>query len=219
MVPIRSNQVKPKYKWKLKDARWEEFTAMIEEKMPCPNSSPMKKSLHKQEKFFRKTLLNAAKTKIGKKKIDSITKPHLTPEIKDKIKERNRLRKTMKENRAEWSAACIEVNDMIRAEKKAKWKSFIEELDCNTRVKEVWRTIRNIDGRNPPRNENEVLVVDGKGYVEDQDKAEQFRKTYKGFSEIPKYKEDRKLQKKVYKFLSSGKMTPGREEEMDEAHP
>ena len=176
-VPIRSNQVKPKYKWKLNNAKWEEYTAAIEAKMPRPNSSPKKKSLHKLEKFFRKTLLSAATKKIGKKKIDSNTKPHLTPKIKEKIKLRNRLRKSMKENRAEWRTACIDVNDLIRVEKETKWKSFVEGLDCNTGVKEVWRTIRNIEGRNPPRNENEVLVVNGKGYVEDRDKAEQFRKT------------------------------------------
>ena len=82
---------------------------------------------------------------------------------------------------------------MIRLEKKEKWRSYIEEIDCNTRVKDVWRTIRNIDGRNPPWNENEVLVVDGKGYVEDKDKADQFRITYKGFSKIPRFKEDRRL--------------------------
>jgi ribonuclease HI/exonuclease III len=204
-VPIKNNHIIPKYKWKLKDAKWEEFQAEIEEKMPDPNRNRKKKSLHKLEKFFRKTIMQAAKSKIGKKKIDNNTKPHLTTEIKEKIKERNRLRKNFKENRARWVQMCTEVKDLIRAEKEKKWRNFIEEIDCNTRVKEVWRTIRNIDGRNPPRNENEVLVVDGKGYVEDKDKADQFRKTYKGFSKIPRFKEDRRLQKGVYKFLSNSK--------------
>jgi len=214
-VPIKNTHVRPKYKWKLNDARWEEFSGLIEEKMPCPDKNRRKKSLNKLEKFFRKTVHDAAKKKIGKKKIDNSTKPHLTAEIKEKIKVRNRLRRTMKENRAEWKAAGIEVSELIRLEKEKKWKMYIEEIDCNTRVKDVWRTIRNIDGRNPPRNENEVLVVDGKGYMEDSDKANQFRKTYKGFSKIPNYREDRKLQKEVYQFLNSAKTTPGREEVSD----
>ena len=121
----------------------------------------------------------------------------------------------MPENWLQWRAACIEVYELIRAEKEKKWKEFVEELDCNTGVKDVWRTIRNIDGRNPPRNENEVLVVDGKGYMEDVDKANQFRKTYKGFSKISTLREDRKVQKKVYDFLNSSKPTPRREEEAD----
>ena len=204
-VPIKNNHIIPKYKWKLKDAKWEEFRAEIEEKMPDPNRNRKKKSLHKLEKFFRKTIMQAAKSKIGKKKIDNNTKPHLTTEIKEKIKERNRLRKNFTDNRAQWVQLCTEVRELIRAEKEKKWRSFIEEIDCNTRVKEVWSTIRNIDGRNAPRNENEVLVVDGKGYVDDKDKADQFRKTYKGFSKIPRYKEDRKLQKSVYEFLSNSK--------------
>ena len=220
-VPIKNNHVKPKYKWKLKDARWDEFRAEIEEKMPDPNRNRKKKKLHKLEKFFRKTIIQAAKSKIGKKKIDNNTKPHLTKEIKEKIKERNRLRRSFTDNRAQWRQLCIEVGEMIRSEKKKKWRSYIEEIDCNTRVKDVWRTIRNMDGRNPPWNENEVLVVDGKGYVEDKDKADQFRTTYKGFSKIPRSKEDRRLQKGVYKFLKSSKGLPRetgeqeiREEEM-----
>jgi len=204
-VPIKNNHIIPKYKWKLKDAKWEEFRAEIEEKMPDPNRNRKKKSLHKREKFFRKTIMQAAKSKIGKRKIDNNTKPHLTTEIKEKIKERNRLRKNFTDNRAQWVQLCTEVRELIRAEKEKKWRSFIQEIDCNTRVKEVWSTIRNIDGRNAPRNENEVLVVDGKGYVDDKDKADQFRKTNKGFSKIPRYKEDRKLQKSVYEFLSNSK--------------
>ena len=214
-VPVKNNHVIPKYKWKLKGARWDEFSTEIEEKMPDPNRNRKKKSLHKLERFFRKTVLQAAKSKIGKKKIDNNTKPYMTTEIKEKIKERNRLRRNFTDNRAQWVQLCIEVREMIRLEKKEKWRSYIEEIDCNTRVKDVWRTIRNIDGRNPPRNENEVLVVDGKGYVEDKDKADQFRITYKGFSKIPRFKEDRRLQKGVYKFLKRSKGLPRETGEQD----
>ena len=57
--------------------------------------------------------------------------------------------------------------------------------------------------------------MDGKGYVEDSDKAEQFRKTYKGFSKIPRYREDRRLQKGVYKFLNSARTSASSKEEQD----
>lgn len=45
--------------------------------------------------------------------------------------------------------------------------------------KQVWKTIRNLDGRVTQRKENEVLVVEGKAYVEDKEKAKQFAKVYK----------------------------------------
>ena len=48
-----------------------------------------------------------------------------------------------------------------------------------------------MDGRRPPEKGNEILEVGGVSYVEDKDKANQFAKTYKGFSKLPVRKEDR----------------------------
>ena len=47
------------------------------------------------------------------------------------------------------------------------------------------------------RKENEVLEVEGKIYISDRQKAEQFAKTYRKFSKLEKRKEDRKIRKIV----------------------
>jgi hypothetical protein len=90
---------------------------------------------------------------------------------------------------------------MIRAEKERRWKEFVEEIDRKTSVKDTWRTIRNLDGRHAPRKDNEVLVVDGKGIVEDKDKAHQFKKTYKMQSRIPREKSDKQIKHNNRSFL------------------
>lgn len=51
---------------------------------------------------------------------------------------------------------------------------------------------------------NEALVVKGKAYISDADKAEQFAKS---FSRIPVGKNDRKLRRYVRKTLKPGKPT------------
>ena len=43
-------------------------------------------------------------------------------------------------------------------------KEYVDELDTKTNIKQVWKTIRNLDGRVGQRKENEMLVIDGKGY-------------------------------------------------------
>ena len=65
----------------------------------------------------------------------------------------------------------------------------------------MWRTIRGMDDRRPPDNNNEVLEVSGKTYVEDIDKAREFAKTYKSFAKIPMKKEDRILRRGIRKRM------------------
>ena len=58
----------------------------------------------------------------------------------------------------------------------------MNELDTKTDARQVWRTIRSLDGRSAPRKENEVLLIDGKAYVGDRKKAHEFEKVYKKVS-------------------------------------
>ena len=84
---------------------------------------------------------------------------------------------------------------MIKDEKSKQWKEYIENIEQSTSDAQIWRTIRGLDGRNPPTKKNEALVVEGKAYISDNDKANQFAKTYKSFSKLPVRKEDRKIKK------------------------
>ena len=87
-------------------------------------------------------------------------------------------------------------------EKENNWKEYVEELDTKTNCKQVWTTIRNLDGRVAQRKENEVLVVEGKGLVNDKDKAKEFAKMYKKVSRIPKGPNDRTIKRQNRKFLN-----------------
>ena len=113
----------------------------------------------------------------------------MTPDIKDAIRTRNELRKTIGQNREEWIAACKATSEMITKKKRQVWKEYVESITATTESTRVWKTIRRMDGRRPPDNSNEVLEVNGVTYVEDIDKANEFAKTYKGFSKIPVKKE------------------------------
>ena len=188
---------KPKYKWRLSKANSEEFTNQIERDLPPTYEQ---KSARKIEKIIRKVITKSAHAHIGKKKVGLKNKPWLTKEIRAKIKERNEVRKNItSETRGKWLSLCREVNDAIREEKTQLWHKYVSELDMTKKPKEVWRTIRNLDGKCPPAKNNEALIIDGDAYTADKDKANEFAKTYKSFSILPVHKEDRKLRRAVRK--------------------
>ena len=121
------------------------------------------------------------------------------------IRERNRLRRNVKsepEGRKKWIDKCKEVRERIRSSKEESWKTYVDKLESSTSSREVWKTIRNLDGRYGERKDNEVLVVDGKGHVEDKDKANAFAKTYKKVSRIPRRRTtDAELKRENRRFL------------------
>ena len=168
---------KPTFKWKLKDANWTSFSAEVDSHIPSNYAT--KTNVNKLEKKLRKIILKAAGRHIGKKKITENTKSYLTQEVKEEIKKRNALRKTVNNNRSEWIESCQKVTEMIRNEKEKRWKEYVEELNRSSNTKKIFQTVRGIDGKVQHKKDNEVLEIKGVAYVADSDKAEQFAKTYK----------------------------------------
>ena len=186
---------KATYKWRLKDADWAAYQAEVEESIPT--NFWKKTNVNKLEKRLRKAILKAANKHVKKKKITTRTKPGLTPEIKEAIKERNKLRETRAANRREWVDACNKVRAMRKETREKQWKEYVESLDLKTNPSQVWRTIRSMEGKIPPKSKNEVLEVNGVALVDNRDKAEAFAKTYRGFSRLPVRKSDRAMTRKV----------------------
>ena len=73
----------------------------------------------------------------------------MTPEITEAIRKRNQLRKTVAANRKEWREACIKVRELIKENRKAKWKEYVQSLDMSTNPKQIWRTIHSLDDKFP----------------------------------------------------------------------
>ena len=98
-------------------------------------------SVEKLETDFRKVIVESANKHIGMKKVSGQSKPWMTPEIRKAIAERNRLRKTMKDNRKEFTEKGREVQQLIKEEKTKRWKEFVESIDDRTTEKQMWWTI------------------------------------------------------------------------------
>ena len=197
---MKKVNTKKTYKWNLKQGDLVKFSEQVEKDLP---ERYEKKNLNKLEKILRKTITKAATTHVRKKLVKPSTVTYVNEDIKEMVKERNALRKDFKEGekRQEWLKKCAEVREAVRKEKEERWKEYVDTLEATTNSREVWRTIRNIDGKNAPRKDNEVLVVNKKGYTDDKDKARMFMQTYKQVSRIPREKEDLIIKRSNRKFL------------------
>ena len=194
-IPVTKNI--PKYKWRLRDANWAKYQQETEKEVKyIEDGSP-----EEMETDLREMMFQTAEKHLGKRKITNKTKPWLTPEIKAEIKKCNELRKTISSNRKEWTGACRRVAELVKEEKQKRWKEYVEQLDMKTNPKQVWQTIRGMDGRHPDTAKNEALVIDGVALIEDKDKAEAFAKTYRGFSRLKARKWDRTIRRGVRKLL------------------
>ena len=189
---IKRIDTKPKFKWKLDDANWSKFAEDVDRRLP---KIYKRKNINKLEKRLRKAIIKAANTHVGKKRVDNKKRTTTTPEIKEAIKIRNTLKQTLPQNRRSWIDACKQVNELSKKQKETEWKEYVETLDRTSDSRKIWNTIRAMDGRATTPNTNEVLEVEGKCYITDEEKAKQFSKTYKGFSRIPTRKGDRTLRR------------------------
>ena len=109
------------FKWDLKSADFVAFKAEVDERLP---KNFEKKSTHKMEKILRKVITEAATKHVGIKRVNRNSKPAITDEIKELIKERNQLRKEFKREggREKWLKKCKEVRQAIRKEKEDRWR-------------------------------------------------------------------------------------------------
>ena len=73
-------------------ADWEKYKNDIEDLIP---NNYQRANINRLEKKLRKAIIKSANKNVGKKKVSYQAKPWMTPEIKDAIKTRNELRKTV----------------------------------------------------------------------------------------------------------------------------
>ena len=81
---------------------------------------------------FNDILISAATTHVGKFKPSKISKPWMTPHVRAKIRNCNRLRQTIHQNRQEWIDACCEANEVINEVKTESWKNLLQDAMSNS---------------------------------------------------------------------------------------
>ena len=124
---------------------------------------PQEPNLSFRVSHFNNILISAATTHVGKCKPSKRSKPWMNPHVSAKIHIRNRLLKTIPQNRQQWIDACYEANKSINKAKKESWKNLLQDAMFNSDGPNIWKFIESLNGTpdaNSPMFHNGRTITD-----------------------------------------------------------
>ena len=122
-----------------------------------------------------------------------IRRNQVTPTVRAAIKERNKFRNTVKENRKAWLDACKEAQETINTAKEESWRNLLEDTVMEADDNKIWRLIRSLNGTPETNSPNEAMKHKGKTMTSNQKKIEIFAKHYASVSCHKFTKEERDI--------------------------
>ncbi len=125
-TPVASDLHK-RARWNIRDVNWQAFSEAVNESVRSFQVQGMKLRHHIRR--LNRAMISAAAKHVGKSKPGRKTKPWSTPALRDAIKQRNTLRRTVHSNRVEYLAACGEVRRLSEEARRAKWEEFLADPD------------------------------------------------------------------------------------------
>jgi ribonuclease HI len=176
-----------KMRWNWAAADWDSFQDVTEgrfQSIQWDESAGIKEC----NAQFCRILLEAAEQCVTRVSVAAERRPWMSREVREAMKRRNRLRRTVRENREEWLDACRDVRELVEAARKRKWTEFVESLDSSTDVSKVWGVVRSLSGSSARCGRNEILKHNGRSILSDTGKASAFMSEYARVSNfrIPK---------------------------------
>ena len=138
------------------------------------NNLPNEPNLSLLVSRFNDILISAATTHVGKSKPTKRSKPCMTPHMRAKIRNRNRLRQTNHQNRQDWIDARHEANEAINEAKTENWKNLLQDAMSNSDGPNVWKVIQGLNGTPDVNSPNEAMSHNGRTITDIKSKVNVF---------------------------------------------
>ena len=169
-------------KWNWRQANWPEFTNAVD---TAVSMIPLgeEHSLSVLVASFTEAIVQAARQHVGMVRQARRSGNSLSPDIREAIRTRNSLARTIGSNREEWKAACVRVRELVIETKQRRWREFVDSLQEEPSSTRAWNTIQSLSDKAPPLKERcRTLISDGRAYVTDKKKADLFARKYAAVS-------------------------------------
>ena len=186
--------------WRRNDVDWSCFTNEIESKM---SSLPDEPNLSLRVSRFNDIIISAAKIHVGRSKPSKKSKPWMTPHVRTKIRTRNRLRRTIHQNRQEWINACREATEAINEAKTESWKDLLQSAMSNSDGPNMWKIIQGLNGTPDANSPNEAMSHNGRTITDIKSKANIFINHYTRVSKLNMSQADRDINRHFKKDLNA----------------
>ena len=176
-----------------KKANWQDFTSEIETALE-DTTDPT--DVHNSNKLITNLILKADKHHIPKGKIN--THHLILPEnIRNKIKERNELRKQDSKN-PKLNEMNKEINKLIQTHRTNLWKEKLNE-NWNHKVnsKKFWKILNNLSNKNPTQQLNRTIKFKNSNRIKAKEISESFNHQFTNITKHATNKSYRKIDKKT----------------------
>ena len=185
-------------RWSRNGVNWSCFTSEVKSKM---SNLPHEPNLSLRVSRFNEMLISAGTTHMGQSKPCSRSKLWMTPHVRTKIHTRNRLRRTIHQNRQEWIDACNEATKAINEAKSESWKDLLQDVMSNSNVPNMWKVIQGLNGTPGANSPNEAMSHNGQTFTEIKSKANVFINHYTRVSKLNILQSDRDINRQFKKCL------------------
>ena len=186
-------------RWKRSGVDWQAFTEAVEEAV---RGMELVNNITKRVELFAKILHDAGSAHVGKVKPRKKKRNlWMTPTVRGLIRQRNRLRRDLKNRKEEWLQACKDTNDAIREAKGECWREVVEEALMSEDEGKMWNFIKTLNGTPDCNSPNEVLVVNGRKLTSNSRKADAFIEQYAEVSKLTFNKEEKTMNRSAKQML------------------
>lgn len=178
-------------KWKLLKANWPKYQSILSSETQLINPDNTNVT---EVNDITKLILHAAQQSIPKTRgtETSIKKvPWWNTEIENSIKDKKKAFNTFKkyptqENMIQFKKLRAKARQLIVQGKKQSWQSYVQSINSDTSISDVWQKMRNIIGKKFPIRPNN-LVIEGISTTDSEEIAEHFATHFERVSSSNNY--------------------------------
>ena len=156
---------------------YNEVKSKINNLLNEPNLSP-------RISCFNDIVISAATIHNGKTKPIKKCKPWMTPHVRTKIHNRNRLRRTIHQNRQEWIDACFEATEAINKTKTESCKDLLQDAMSNSGSPNMWKVIQVLNSTPDANSPNSPMSHNGQTITDIKSKVYIFTNHYASVSKL-----------------------------------
>ena len=183
---------KPRPRPNFRKADWVEYQRLIEEQIRDSEPDTIE--------AFTNVMLKASELTIPiSRPRKRAPLPWLDNEAKQAIKERNQAASRShlsEQHRQDWTERCQRTDELISRKQSEAWKDKASNFDRNTDVKEIFQTIRAIEGRDKPPTVAAGIYVNGKPVHGDQKATAYAKKIASWSTPSAQVRRDRRREKR-----------------------
>ena len=154
----------------------------------------------------------AAETAVPKKVLRKDEPPWMNAELKALTRERNKLRRDMRNNRQEWVKTNRLVLEKTKEARRAIWQSHLSSISEDKDIKKAWDVVKSLSGSNQSQA-GKTLIYNGIEYASDTAKASAFVQEYAQISGKKSDKDTRQALRRLRRVKKGQSSSPRQEAE------